>query len=63
MFFTADGKAIHQSNAVGLTSVLKDLGFNQLGSHGCVRLAEENARKLFDWAPMNTPVFVDLEKI
>ncbi len=63
MFFTVDGKAIHQSNAVGLTSVLKDIGINQLGSHGCVRLSEENASKLFDWAPMNTSVFVDLEKI
>lgn len=63
MFFTTDGKAIHQSNAVGLTSLLKDMGLNQLGSHGCVRLAEDNARTLFSWTPMNTPVFVDLEKI
>lgn len=63
MFFTVDGKAIHQSNAVGLTSVLKDIGLNQLGSHGCVRLSEENAKILFDWAPMRAPVFIDLEKI
>ena len=63
MFFTSDGKAIHQSNVVGLTSVLKDIGLNQLGSHGCVRLSEENAKKLFSWAPMGTPIFVDLEMI
>ena len=63
MFFTVDGKAIHQSNAVGITSILKDWGVNQLGSHGCVRLSEDNARTLFDWAPMNTTVFIDLEKI
>ncbi|WP_083607971.1 L,D-transpeptidase [Teredinibacter haidensis] len=63
MFFTSDGKAIHQSNVVGLTSTLKDIGINQLGSHGCVRLSEDNACTLFDWAPMNTPVFVDLEKL
>jgi lipoprotein-anchoring transpeptidase ErfK/SrfK len=63
MFFTVDGKAIHQSNAVGLTSVLKNIGINALGSHGCVRLSEENASTLFNWAPMSTPVFVDLEMI
>lgn len=60
MFFTYDGKAIHQSNAVAVTSFLKDMGINYFGSHGCVRLAEEDARALFRWAPMNTPVFVDM---
>jgi lipoprotein-anchoring transpeptidase ErfK/SrfK len=60
MFFTYDGKAIHQSNAVAVTSLLKGLGFNYFGSHGCVRLSEDNARKLFKWAPMNTPVFIDM---
>lgn len=60
MFFTYDGKAIHQSNAVSVTSILKDLGFNYFGSHGCVRLSEDNARELFKWAPMNTPVFIDM---
>jgi len=45
MFFTTDGKAIHQSNAVALTSILKDFGLNSLGSHGCVRLSEDNANK------------------
>jgi len=63
MFFTIDGKAIHQSNAVGVTSILKDWGINDLGSHGCVRLAEDNAAKLFQWAPIGTPVFIDLEKL
>ncbi len=60
MFFTYDGKAIHQSNAVAVTSFLKDMGMNYFGSHGCVRLAEEDAQALFSWAPMNTPVFVDM---
>ena len=60
MFFTYDGKAIHQSNAVAVTSLLKDLGFNYFGSHGCVRLSEDNASKLFKWTPMNTPVFIDM---
>jgi hypothetical protein len=60
MFFTYDGKAIHQSNAVGVTSFLKVVGIESLGSHGCVRLSEDDAKKLFNWSPMNTPVFVDM---
>ena len=60
MFFTYDGKAIHQSNAVGITSLLKDIGFDSLGSHGCVRLSESDARALFNWTPMHTPVFIDM---
>lgn len=63
MFFTQDGKAIHQSNAVGVTSILKDWGVDSLGSHGCVRLSEDNAKTLFKWASMQTTVFIDLEKI
>lgn len=61
MFFTNDGKAIHQSSAVTVTSILKDWGFSGIGSHGCVRLSESNAKELFKWAPMNTPVFIDME--
>ncbi|NOZ53160.1 MAG: L,D-transpeptidase family protein [Gammaproteobacteria bacterium] len=60
MFFTYDGKAIHQSNAVSLTSYLKTLGFNYFGSHGCARLSEDDARNLFKWTPMGTPVFIDM---
>ncbi|WP_444996219.1 L,D-transpeptidase [Aliikangiella sp. IMCC44359] len=36
------------------------MGFDSLGSHGCVRLSEDNARALFNWAPMHTPVFIDM---
>ncbi|WP_444930136.1 L,D-transpeptidase [Microbulbifer sp. SSSA002] len=60
MFFTKDGKAIHQSNAVSVTSFLKFFGADSLGSHGCVRLSEDDAKKLFSWSPMNTPVFIDM---
>lgn len=60
MFFTNDGKAIHQSNAVMATSFLKVVGIDSLGSHGCVRLSEYDAKLLFNWAPMNTPVFIDM---
>ncbi|ASA57074.1 hypothetical protein BSQ33_03605 [Vibrio gazogenes] len=63
MFFTYDGKAIHQSHAVGVTTWLKSAGIDAFGSHGCVRLSEINARMLFNWTPMGTPVFIDLEKL
>lgn len=58
MFFTKDGKAIHMSHAVGLTSLLKYLGADSVGSHGCVRLSEDDARTLFEWTPMHTTVEV-----
>ena len=58
MFFTTDGKAIHKSQMVGPISYLKYAGLNYFGSHGCVRLADSDARALFDWAPMDTPVVV-----
>ncbi len=60
MFFTYDGKAIHQAYGVWVTSILKDLGADYFGSHGCVRLSESNARELFNWTPMNIPVFIDM---
>lgn len=56
MFFTHDGKAIHMSHAVGPISLLKSLGMNYFGSHGCVRLREEDAKTLFDWTPFGTIV-------
>jgi lipoprotein-anchoring transpeptidase ErfK/SrfK len=58
MFFTRDGKAIHQGVAVGLTSLLRYLGADSVGSHGCVRLAEEDAATMFEWTPRGTPVIV-----
>jgi hypothetical protein len=62
LFFSDDGKAIHQSHAVGVTSILKSFGADYFGSHGCVRLAESDARTLFEWTPMSTPVFIDLSR-
>jgi lipoprotein-anchoring transpeptidase ErfK/SrfK len=58
MFFTTTGEAIHQSHFVGPLSFLKVAGFGAVGSHGCVRLAEEDAAALFEWAPIGTPVWV-----
>lgn len=60
MFFSADGRAIHQSNAVSVTSFLKAFGVNYFGSHGCVRQAEDDARTIFRWATSGTPVFIDM---
>jgi lipoprotein-anchoring transpeptidase ErfK/SrfK len=62
MFFTTTGEAIHQYHGGISIDMLKGLrstfGSAVVGSHGCVRLDKENAEKLFNWAPMGTPVFV-----
>jgi hypothetical protein len=60
MFFTSDGKAIHQYHGVVPLLVVRTLksGTDFFGSHGCVRLTEENARALYQWAPVGTPVRV-----
>lgn len=58
MFFTNDGKAIHQGYAVGPLSYIKFVGIDAIGSHGCVRLAESDARTLFDWTPLHTKVII-----
>lgn len=58
LFFTSDGKAIHMAHLVGPCSYLKYFGIEAIGSHGCVRLAEEDAKWLFDWTPLHTPVHV-----
>jgi hypothetical protein len=62
MFFTGDGKAIHQYHGpmgLGLVRSLRQgPGGAAFGSHGCVRLTEENARAMYAWAPMGTAVVV-----
>ena len=61
MFFTKDGKAVHQYHgALGLTFVrfMKTAVSDVFGSHGCVRLEEQNANSLFHWTPMHTEVHV-----
>lgn len=61
MFFTADGKAIHQYHGIvplSMVRVAKSGVSDFFGSHGCVRLNEENAAELFEWAPLNTKVTV-----
>ena len=62
MFFTITGEAIHQYHGGVSIETLKaarsHFGSAVIGSHGCVRLDEENAKKLFEWAPIGTPVIV-----
>jgi lipoprotein-anchoring transpeptidase ErfK/SrfK len=61
MFFTHDGKALHQYHGPLPLSVVRALrsGVSEwFGSHGCVRLDEEDARTLFEWAAIGTTVQV-----
>lgn len=60
MFFTLDGKALHQYHGPGF-EILRSLKMDVsgwFGSHGCVRLQEEDARALYDWAAVGTTVEV-----
>lgn len=59
MFFNFfEGIAIHEAFGVLTTSYLKFAGVDSVGSHGCVRLSQRDARTLFDWAPVGTSVEV-----
>jgi hypothetical protein len=60
MFFKDTGEAIHQYHGPVSISTLKAMRAvsDFFGSHGCVRLDEADAKKLFTWAPMGTPVQV-----
>ncbi|KVN71333.1 hypothetical protein WM03_23510 [Burkholderia ubonensis] len=61
MFFTGDGKALHQYHGpmpLSLVRMARNTVSDWFGSHGCVRLAEADAKRLYDWAPMGTVVQV-----
>jgi lipoprotein-anchoring transpeptidase ErfK/SrfK len=62
MFFTEDGKAIHGTQMATLRSYLHAYLTESVGSQGCVGLTDDNAKALFDWAPMGTPVVVKTNK-
>ena len=61
MFFTDDGKAIHGTNIATLRSYLHAYLTESVGSQGCVGLTDDNAKALFEWAPVGTPVVVFTE--
>jgi lipoprotein-anchoring transpeptidase ErfK/SrfK len=58
LFFTNRGHALHQGLAVGFLSYLKSSGIDSIGSHGCVRLSEEDASSLYDWASVGTSIWI-----
>jgi lipoprotein-anchoring transpeptidase ErfK/SrfK len=60
MFFTMDGKALHQYHGPMFNTVrmFKHSVSDWFGSHGCVRLREEDAKTLYDWASIGTSVHV-----
>lgn len=62
MFFTEDGKAIHGTQMATLRSYLHSYLTDSVGSQGCVGLTDDNAKALFDWAPMGTSVVVITEE-
>lgn len=62
MFFTKDGKAIHGTQMATLRSYLHSYLTESVGSAGCVGLTDDNAKALFDWAPVGTAVVVISEE-
>jgi len=60
MFFTVDGKAIHQYHGIMPLAIVRlaKSGTDWFGSHGCVRLTRGNASSLFNWTPQFTQVKV-----
>ena len=58
MFFSKDGKAVHGTKWATLRSYLHVYVTESVGSMGCVGLTEDDARELFGWAPVGTPVLI-----
>jgi lipoprotein-anchoring transpeptidase ErfK/SrfK len=62
MFFTEDGKAIHGTQMATLRSYLHTYLTESVGSQGCIGLTDDNAKALFEWAPVGTTVIVISEE-
>jgi lipoprotein-anchoring transpeptidase ErfK/SrfK len=60
MFFTDTGEALHQYHGPVPWWLLRAgrALTSAVGSHGCVRLQEDDAKKLYKWAPLHTSVEV-----
>jgi lipoprotein-anchoring transpeptidase ErfK/SrfK len=61
LFFTTDGKAFHQYHGMMPLSVVrafKESVTDYVGSHGCVRLTEQDAKALLQWADLRTHVII-----
>ena len=57
--FTNDYCAIHGTGLSLIRSWAQYFGVPGLGSHGCVGLSNSNAKDVFDWAPVGTPITVE----
>ena len=64
MFFSSDGKAIHGTLMSSLRSYLHAYLTESVGSQGCVGLTDDDAKALFEWTPLGTPVVIisDIKK-
>jgi len=62
MFFSKDGKAIHGTQMATLRSYLHSYLTESVGSQGCIGLTDDNAKAMFEWAPLGTPIVVILEE-
>lgn len=60
MFFTSSGEALHQYHGPVPWWLLRwgRSMTSAVGSHGCVRLQQSDAQKLYQWAPIQTLVEV-----
>jgi lipoprotein-anchoring transpeptidase ErfK/SrfK len=58
MFFSKDGKAVHGTKWATLRSYLHAYVSESVGSMGCVGLTEDDARTLFEWAPVGTAIVI-----
>ena len=58
MFFSSDGKAIHGTHMSSLRSYLHAYITESVGSQGCVGLTDDDAKALFEWAPLGTPIVI-----
>ena len=60
LFFTHDGKALHQYHGpMPLWAVRSARSVSDwVGSHGCVRLVEDDAKGIYEWASIGTAVHV-----
>ncbi len=58
MFFSKDGKAIHGTEWATLRSYVHTYLTESVDSQGCVGLTREEAKIMFEWAPVNTRIVI-----